>query len=121
MIASINDGMSEPRAPPPPSRRSTRTTATARPAAREQLAAVDVMRNINSLSTAATLIIEDATPNKVDSLNVLAAQSIAARKLLAPLQSNAPVVKLNRLEAMDVLELLTNVYDNVFEVITTTE
>nr|AFS51935.1 DekiORF57 [Dendrolimus kikuchii nucleopolyhedrovirus] len=81
------------------------------------LAAAAMLQHINSPQTASSLLLSDETPNKTHSFKILATQSIAARKLLRPLQANEPDINLDRVDAINVLELLGNIYDNTIEVI----
>ncbi|AVA31140.1 p12 [Oxyplax ochracea nucleopolyhedrovirus] len=83
-------------------------------------AATNVLQNINISETAASLLINDKTTNKTNSLKILGSQSIAARNLLEPLQANASFVKLNRIETIDVLNFLGDVYDNTIKIVTAT-
>lgn len=105
MIASISDSAPRgrrraPRAPSP-----------------DQLAAAEVLHNLNGAETAASFIVKDASENKVASLATLGSQSIAARKLVEALQARAPSVKLNREDAVNVLQFLGDVYSNQLEVV----
>ncbi|ANF29692.1 p12 [Catopsilia pomona nucleopolyhedrovirus] len=135
MIASINDGnnisFNNNDIILPPSQRSglhknrrnayiDKSATEAAAAHAQQMAAVDMMQNINTSSqTAAALILNDTSVNKTQSLKVLAAQSIAARNLLEPLQSNASTIALNRIDTVNVLEFLGDIYDNTIEIVNT--
>nr|AFN21061.1 P12 [Bombyx mori nucleopolyhedrovirus]AFN21341.1 P12 [Bombyx mori nucleopolyhedrovirus] len=122
MIASINDiddmdtgnNMSQ-------TRRSRRNRPPANPSAQTQMAAVDMLQTINTTAsqTAASLLINDITPNKTESLKILSTQSVGARNLLEPMQANATKIKLNRIETVNVLDFLGSVYDNTIQVIVT--
>ncbi|AOT85526.1 p12 [Cyclophragma undans nucleopolyhedrovirus] len=93
MIASINDDDTTP------------------------LAAAAILHHINFPYTASSLLLGDSTHNKTHSFKMLATQSIAARKLLQPLEANEPDINLDRVDAINVLELLGNIYDNTIEII----
>nr|WRK23896.1 p12 [Bombyx mori nucleopolyhedrovirus] len=124
MIASINDiddmdtGNSNITSQ---TRRSRRNRPPANPSAQTQMAAVDMLQTINTTAsqTAASLLINDITPNKTESLKILSTQSVGARNLLEPMQANATKIKLNRIETVNVLDFLGSVYDNTIQVIVT--
>ena len=125
MIASINDdgdgqsggGGGGGRQQSSSTTRRNRNNANA---TSPQLAApVDMLQNMNTSRTAASLLLEDSSENKVDSFRVLAAQSSAARSLLQPLQSNAPTIEFNRENIINSLKLMGNIYDNTIEIIDT--
>lgn len=102
-------------------RRNRRNRPPARPSAQTQMAAVDMLQTINTAAsqTAASLLINDITPNKTESLKILSTQSVGARSLLEPMQANASTIKLNRIETVNVLDFLGSVYDNTIQVIVT--
>ncbi|USC25944.1 p12 [Palpita vitrealis nucleopolyhedrovirus] len=116
MIASINDsdvddvGTSQ-------TRRNRRNKSSVKPMA----ATADMLQTINNTAaqTAASLLINDLTPNKTQSLNILSTQSVGARSLLNPLQTNESTIKLNRIDTVNVLDFLGNLYDNSIQVIIT--
>nr|QXI73279.1 P12 [Bombyx mori nucleopolyhedrovirus] len=124
MIASINDiddmdtGNNNNM---PQTRRSRRNRPPANPSAQTQMAAVDMLQTINTTAsqTAASLLINDITPNKTESLKILSTQSVGARNLLEPMQANETKIKLNRIETVNVLDFLGSVYDNTIQVIVT--
>ncbi|AAK85653.1 hypothetical protein [Epiphyas postvittana nucleopolyhedrovirus] len=109
MIASINDD-----ADTPPRRRRRSQERNRSPA---RLAAADMLHNINNAQTAASFIVNDASEKKINSLTTLGNQSIAARKLVESLQANAPTIKLNREDTVNVLQFLSDVYTNQLEVV----
>ncbi|ABL76031.1 p12 [Maruca vitrata nucleopolyhedrovirus] len=113
MIASINDNDADN------ARRNRRNRPSA--AKPNQMAVVDMLETINTAAsqTAASLLINDATPNKTESLKILSTQSVGARSLLESMQSNASTIKLNRIETVNVLDFLGSVYDNTIQVIVT--
>nr|WRK23068.1 p12 [Bombyx mori nucleopolyhedrovirus]WRK23206.1 p12 [Bombyx mori nucleopolyhedrovirus]WRK23344.1 p12 [Bombyx mori nucleopolyhedrovirus]WRK23482.1 p12 [Bombyx mori nucleopolyhedrovirus]WRK23758.1 p12 [Bombyx mori nucleopolyhedrovirus] len=124
MIASINDiddmdtGNNNNTSQ---TRRSRRNRPPANPSAQTQMAAVDMLQTINTVAsqTAASVLINDVTPNKTESLKILSTQSVGARNLLEPMQANATKIKLNRIETVNVLDFLGSVYDNTIQVIVT--
>ncbi|QCF61116.1 p12 [Troides aeacus nucleopolyhedrovirus] len=121
MIASINDTDMDTHDNMSQARRNRRNRAPARPSAQTQMAAVDMLQTINTAAsqTAASLLINDITPNKTESLKILSTQSVGARSLLEPMQANASTIKLNRIETVNVLDFLGSVYDNTIQVIVT--
>jgi hypothetical protein len=84
-----------------------------------QHATVEMLQNLNTSRTAASLVLNDTSANKVTSFRALAAQSTAARNLLPPLETNAPTLALDRENIINVLKLLGNIYDNSIEIIST--
>ncbi|AAA66732.1 AcOrf-102 [Autographa californica nucleopolyhedrovirus] len=121
MIASINDTDMDTDDNMSQARRNRRNRPPARPSAQTQMAAVDMLQTINTAAsqTAASLLINDITPNKTESLKILSTQSVGARSLLEPMQANASTIKLNRIETVNVLDFLGSVYDNTIQVIVT--
>ncbi|AAC59102.1 unknown [Orgyia pseudotsugata multiple nucleopolyhedrovirus] len=109
MIASIGDSAE------PPLRRTRRAQQQDRPPT--QLAAAEMLHNMNGAETAASFIVKDASENKIASLTTLGNQSIAARKLVESLQAGAPTIKLNREDTVNVLKFLNDVYTNQLEVV----
>ncbi|AGA16253.1 p12 protein [Thysanoplusia orichalcea nucleopolyhedrovirus] len=118
MIASINDNDDVDETP---QTRRNRRNRPERPSASAQIAAVNMLQTINTANTqtAASLLIDDVTPNKTHSLKILSTQSAGARSLLQPMQANASTIKLNRIETVNVLDFLGNIYDNTIQVIAT--
>ncbi|AAP29877.1 unknown [Choristoneura fumiferana multiple nucleopolyhedrovirus] len=108
MIASISDSAEPPR-------RSARLQQ--RSQSPVQLAAAEMLHNMNGAQTAASFIVKDASENKIASLTTLGNQSIAARKLVESLQANLPTIKLNREDTANVLQFLSDVYSNQLEVV----
>lgn len=76
-----------------------------------------MLHNMNSADTAAAFIIKDPSENKINSLTTLGTQSIAARKLVESLQTNAATIKLNREDTINVLQFLGDIYENRLEVV----
>lgn len=112
MIASIGDSSDPPR-------RSRRLQQRAPSPTPVQLAAADMLYNINNTQTAATFIVNDTSENKIASLTTLGNQSIAARKLVDTLQAKEPTIKLNRQDTVNVLQFLSDIYTNQLEVVNT--
>ncbi|UZE89730.1 P12 [Parapoynx stagnalis nucleopolyhedrovirus] len=110
MIASINDFDNS-------DTETRRNSPVPRPVASVQNAAMNVLQNMNTSKTVAAMILEDTSHQKIDSLKNLAPQSVAARKILP--QMNAPSIPLNRNDTVDVLKLMSNIYDNTISVIIT--
>ena len=78
MIASINDTDMDTDDNMSQARRNRRNRPPARPSAQTQMAAVDMLQTINTAAsqTAASLLINDITPNKTESLKILSTQSV---------------------------------------------
>ncbi|QDL56959.1 P12 [Dione juno nucleopolyhedrovirus] len=110
MIASINDSAQY-------STRRTRRAPASQNNLSAHLAAAEMLHNMNETQTAAAFIVNDTSENKIASLSTLGNQSIAARKLVESLQADAPTVKLNREDTVNVLQFLSDVYTNQLEVV----
>lgn len=123
MIASINDDDHSDVENVETTRRRRRNRhnnpAAPRPSVPNQNSAINMLQNMNTSKTVAAMILEDSSEKKVNSINNLAPQSVAARKLLSPLQTNALNIPLNRNETIDVLKLMSNIYDNTISVVIT--
>jgi hypothetical protein len=118
MIASINDDDNSDVETLRPRRRRTHRDNSPETLPLQN-AAVNMLQNLNNSKTVASIILDDQNEYKIDSIRKLASHSVAARKLITPLEQKTRDIKLNRAETVDVLKLMSNIFDNTISVVIT--
>ncbi|AKN80663.1 P12 [Perigonia lusca single nucleopolyhedrovirus] len=75
-----------------------------------------LMNNLNeNVNNSATMIIADASEKKRNSYEVLSKSSGVAKSILKDIVDDKDSIKLTTSKAVNVLRLLTNIYDNNFQ------
>lgn len=67
---------------------------------------------LNSVKTWATIIIDDNTPKKKYTFELLSQNSGTAKNILKDIEDDREYLHLNTTKAVNVLKLLSNVFDN---------
>ncbi|QEI03683.1 P12 [Rachiplusia nu nucleopolyhedrovirus] len=77
----------------------------------------ELLLNLNQTATVSDLILNDTNPLKRNAINVLSRQSATAKNLLTAVDNNDSSLRLDTIRSINVLQLLSDVYDNKFVIV----
>ncbi|AGE89942.1 p12 [Spodoptera littoralis nucleopolyhedrovirus] len=73
-----------------------------------------IINELNDVNTSAHAILADRSDNRLETLQLLANQSNIAKKIVTSVNNRDDRVKFNVVETMELLRLMTDLYDNKF-------
>ncbi len=81
---------------------------------RDLMNSSELLQSLNQTSTVSDLILNDTNQLKRNAINVLSKQSAIAKTLLTAVDNKDSSLRLNTIGTINILQLLSDVYDNKF-------
>ncbi|AAL01774.1 unknown [Spodoptera litura nucleopolyhedrovirus] len=76
-----------------------------------------IINELNDVNTSAHAVLTDRSDNRLETLQVLSNQSNIAKKIVTAANNRDDRVKFNVVETMELLRLMTDLYDNKFLIV----
>nr|UPO71200.1 orf90 [Trichoplusia ni single nucleopolyhedrovirus] len=77
----------------------------------------EFLQNLNQTNTVADVILNDTNPHRRNAIRVISKQSAIAKTILEAVSNEEQSIRLNTVKTINVLQLMSDIYDNKFVIV----